>query len=294
MSKTVRVSVIVPAFKAGRTLQPVLDALRPQIGADTEVLVVESSGSSAAAALERAVPWVRVIAPAERTLPGAARNLGARAAFGSELVFLDADAVPGSAWLSSLRMSRVRSGATAVAGAVRNGTPGSATGTSSYLLEFSELFPHRRGLPLHGATCNLLVVRDAFEAAGGFCEDIWPGEDTILTAPWGRAGRLQFASDAAVWHLNRTALNDLLRHQHRLGRSFAVVCDRVDLPYDRFSRWPLLAAAPLLRLGALGGRLSDQPALLRRAARLTPLLALGLASWTAGVGAQRREQAHKR
>ena len=255
--------------------------------------MVESSGSSTASALERAAPWVQVIPLAQRTVPGAARNLGAQTAAGSELVFLDADAVPGPTWLASLRASLTRSGAIAVAGAVRNGTPASAIGTSSYLLEFSELFPHRRGLPLHGATCNLLVVRDAFEAAGGFCEDIWPGEDTILTAPWGRAGRLQFASDAAVWHLNRTGLSDLLRHQHRLGRSFAVVCDRVDLPYDRFSRWPLLAAAPLLRLGALGGRISDQPALLRRATGLTPLLALGLASWTAGVAAQRRDQARE-
>ncbi len=294
MSKTARLSIIIPAYRAERTLSRVLGALRPQIGADTEVLVVESSGSSAASALERTTPWVQVISLTRRTLPGAARNLGARAAVGTELVFLDADAVPGPTWLASLRASSTRTDAIAIAGAVRNGTPASAIGTSAYLLEFSELFPHRRGLPLHGATCNLFVTRDSFEAAGGFCEDIWPGEDTILTAPWGRAGRLQFASDAAVWHLNRTGADDLLRHQHRLGRSFVVVCDRVELPYARFSRWPLLAAAPLLRLGALGGRLSGHPALLRRAGRLMPLLAVGLTAWTAGVAAQRRDQAPKR
>jgi hypothetical protein len=191
------------------------------------------------------------------------------------------------AWLTQLEAGLGDGGAAAVAGAINNGTPNDAVGTTSYLLEFSEWTPGRRGTPLHGATCNLLVERAAFEAAGGFCEDIWPGEDTVLTVPWGRAKRLLFAPDAPVWHLNRTRLHDLMRHQYRLGRSFAAVCDRVDFPHGRFSRWPLLAAAPPLRLGALGARLSSQPALLGDAARVSPLLALGLTAWTAGVAAER-------
>jgi hypothetical protein len=202
------------------------------------------------------------------------------------LAFLDADALPGPTWLTRLQACLDRGGV-AVAGAVDNGTPHNAIGTTSYLLEFSELTPERRGPPLHGATCNLLVERHAFEAAGGFCEGVWPGEDTILTVPWARAKRLGFAPDAPVWHLNRTGLTDLLRHQFLLGRSFPAVCDRVDVPYARFSHWPLLPAAPALRLGALGIRLSSQPALLRKASRVSPLLALGLAAWGAGVAAAR-------
>jgi cellulose synthase/poly-beta-1,6-N-acetylglucosamine synthase-like glycosyltransferase len=213
--------------------------------------------------------------------------MGARAARGSRLAFLDADAVPGPTWLTRLLANLEDGGAVAAAGAVENGTPGNAVGTTSYLLEFSELTPGRRGPPLHGATCNLLVERHAFEAAGGFCEDVWPGEDTILTVPWGRAKRLRFAADAPIWHLNRTELAELLRHQYRLGRSFAAVCDRVEFPHGGFSRWPLLAGAPLLRLGALAPRLGSQPALLRDAMRVSPLLALGLAAWTAGVAAER-------
>jgi hypothetical protein len=178
-------------------------------------------------------------------------------------------------------------GAAAVAGAVHNGTPGDAAGTASYLLEFSELTPGRRGVPLHGATCNLLVDRTAFEAGGGFYEDVWPGEDTILTLPWGRAKRLRFARDATVWHLNRTGLRDLVAHQHRLGRSFPAVCDRVDFPHSRFSHWPLLATSPVLRLGAMFARLSGQPALVRDATRVAPWLCLGLAAWLSGVVAER-------
>jgi glycosyltransferase involved in cell wall biosynthesis len=283
-----RLSVIIPAFCADATLPRVLETLRPQIGPGTEVVVVDSSGLEHAAQLERAQPWVRVIGLPDRVLPGEARNLGADAARGSLLAFLDADALPGPTWLTGLRASLADAeGAAAVAGAVHNGTPNDAVGTTSYLLEFSEWTPGRRGPPPHGATCNLLVERTAFEAAGGFCEDVWPGEDTILTVPWGRAKRLLFAPEAPVWHLNRTALGDLLRHQYRLGRSFPAVCDRVDFPHGRFSRWPLLVFAPGLRFGALARRLSNQPALLREATRVSPLLGLGLAAWTAGVAAVR-------
>jgi glycosyltransferase involved in cell wall biosynthesis len=252
-----------------------------------EVLVVESSGMAAAAELQREQPWVRVIGRPERLLPGAARNLGARAARGSRLGFLDADAVPGPGWIAALEAAIDRDGCAAAAGAVHNGTPQSAVGTAAYLLEFSEWNPERRGAPLHGATCNLLVERSAFESAGGFCEDLWPGEDTLLTMPWGQAHRLDFAVGAGVWHLNRTGLGDFLAHQHRLGQAFALICDRVDFPHRRFSHWPLLAAAPALRAGAITRRLSRSPEQLAAAARVTHLLALGLTAWTAGVASQR-------
>jgi cellulose synthase/poly-beta-1,6-N-acetylglucosamine synthase-like glycosyltransferase len=251
------------------------------------VVVIDSSSIKHAAHLERDQPWLRVIGLPERRLPGEARNLGAQAAGGSLLAFLDADAVPGSTWLAQLRAAMNGGTAVAVAGAIHNGTPHDAIGTASYLLEFSEWTPGRRGTPLHGATCNLLVKRDAFERAGGFHEDIWPGEDTILTVPWGLGKRLVFAPDAPVWHLNRTRLVELVRHQYRLGRSFAAVCDRVDFPHRRFSRWPLLTAAPALRMGALSVRLAGQPALLREAARVSPLLTLGFGVWGAGVAAAR-------
>src|SRR5207302_9378133 len=109
----------------------------------------------------------------------------------------------------------------------------------------------------------------------------------ILTVPWSRSNRLQFAADACVWHLNRTELSDLMAHQYRLGRSFPAVCDRVEVPYRRYSHWPLLTTAPALRLAALGVRLARQPAMLSNAARLSPLLTLGLAAWGAGVATAR-------
>lgn len=288
MSRGAELSVIIPAYRSHATLARVLAALRPQLGTRAEVVVVESSGAEHAAALQASQPWVRVVGADERLLPGKARNLGVRSAEGSLLAFIDADAVPGPAWLASLRAGLDRGTAVAAAGAIRNGTPRDAIGTASYLLEFSEWTPGRRGRPLHGATCNMLVRREAFERAGGFDEDVWPGEDTIMTFPWGHENRLAFVPDAPVWHLNRTRLDDLVRHQFRLGQSFAVVCDRVDFPHGRFSRWPLLVSAPALRLAALGLRLAGQPRLMRAAALVSPLLVVGMGIWASGVAAARR------
>ena len=86
-----------------------LAALQPQIGADTEILLVDSSGFDAAEALQRSQPWVRVIGLPNRVAPGAARNLGSREARGSRLAFLDADAVPGAAWLAHTCAPRSKS-----------------------------------------------------------------------------------------------------------------------------------------------------------------------------------------
>ena len=279
-------TVVIPAYRAWSTLPLVLDALAPQVaGTSCEVVVVDSSGGDVHARLER-WPWVRVVAPAERTLPGPARNLGAAQATGEWIAFLDADAIPAPGWLRAL-LAAATAAVDAVGGTVRNGTPTDPIGTAGWLLEFSEFLPERQ-IPLrHAASCNLLVRRTTFEEAGGFPVDVWPGEDTIFTLPLADTGRLAFAPDAAVHHLNRTGFAEFLRHQRRLGMSFGVVCDRVPFPYRSFARPPLWWAAGVLRLAALARRLADNPRRAAAAVLLSPLLVLGLGAWTLGLVTRR-------
>jgi cellulose synthase/poly-beta-1,6-N-acetylglucosamine synthase-like glycosyltransferase len=281
-----QVSVIIPAYRADATLPMVLAALKPQVGSSVEVLVVESSGGESARELARAHPWLQVIALPQRTLPGAARNLAAQAARGSRLVFLDADAIPALDWLAQLERGAAE-GVVAVAGAVHNARPDSVVGTASHVLEFAEWTPRRRRPQLHAASCNLLVERSAFEESGGFCADVWPGEDTILTVSWGRSKRLGYAPGAGVWHLNRTRLPEMLRHQFRLGQAFVAICDRTAFPHARFSHWPFLILAPLLRIAHLARRFVHDRTLLRQSVASSPVIAAGLFAWTAGVAVER-------
>jgi cellulose synthase/poly-beta-1,6-N-acetylglucosamine synthase-like glycosyltransferase len=281
------ISVIIPAYRAWATLPSVLAALEPQLaGSNREVIVVESSGEHRGAALEQRWPWARFLTLPRRHLPGRARNLGARAARGEWLAFLDADAIPEADWLDQLERA-LGPGVDAVAGSVVNGTPGSSVGTAGYLLEFADWLPSAHRSLLHAATCNLIVRQTAFEELGGFVEDVFPGEDTIFTLPLARRGGLGFAPRACVRHLNRTSLREYLTHQRRLGKSFAEVCARVDFPHRAMGRPALAPLAVPFRLAALGRRLLRHPREALQALLLLPLLVLGLIAWGAGLAAAR-------
>ena len=282
-SQTVRTSVIIPAYDAWDTLPRTLEALRPQIeGVGRELILVESSGVVARKDIERRWPWVHAITPRVRTFPGTGRNLALEYARGELLAFTDADAVPQPGWLDGLEAALTPE-VDAVAGAVLNGTPWSAVGTSDYLLEFANWLPERQGRMLHGATCNLLVRRDVLVRAGGFPTDLWPGEDTIFTFRLGERGRLAFAPDARVFHLNRTRFSELVRHQYRLGSSFGHVCREVDFPRRAFTRLPLAPVAGPLRVPVLWLRLARWRRLRRGHAKVLPVALAGACAWSAGL-----------
>jgi glycosyltransferase involved in cell wall biosynthesis len=278
-----RTTVVVPAYRACGTLPATLAALEPQIAGDPgrELVVVDSTGDRAQEELEARWPWAQFICLPERALPGKARNIGVAAGSGELVAFTDADAVPAADWLDRLEAA-VGDGSDVAAGAVENGTPGSWVGTAAHLLEFSEWLPGlRRDLVPHGATCNLIARRAWLDGAGGFREDVFPGEDTILTIPEGRARRLRFVVDARVRHLNRTAPGEFLRHQRRLGEAFVIVCATVPFPHRWVARPALAPLAVLLRLGALARRLRGRDRV--RALVVLPLLVLGLCVWARGL-----------
>jgi len=282
----VRITVVIPAFDAWDTLPDVLDALEPQVArADREVILVESATGSRAGEMAGGRPWLQVVSLAERTLPGRSRNIGVARARGELLAFLDADAVPGGAWLDLLERSLDQGGdgVVAVAGAVLNANPWHPIGVAGHLLEFSDWLPGPRPGITHGASCNLLVRRPALEQAGGFPEDVFPGEDTILSFRLAATGRLLFAPDATVRHFGRTEPLEFLRHQQRLGAAFVVVCRSVAFPRRAMAR-PMLAPLTVpFRLAALARRLAGHPREAIAAVAVLPVLTAGLVAWAWGV-----------
>jgi GT2 family glycosyltransferase len=249
------------------------------------VIVVDSTGDRTQAEVETRWPWVRFLLVPQRMLPGAARNLAVQETDGELIAFTDADAVPAADWLDQLVAAI--GDAPAVAGSVENGTPGSMTGTAQYFLEFAEWLPERQKPLFHAATCNLLVRRDAFLAAGGFDERVWPGEDTILTLRWGREGHLRFAPRAVVRHLNRTGAREFLRHQARLGVAFFHVCRATGFPYRFLGHRPIAPLAAAARTLALYRQLRPSPPQLRRAVRILPVVLIGLVAWSVGFATAR-------
>jgi GT2 family glycosyltransferase len=189
-----------------------------------EILVADNGSTDASAAVATAwserYPQIRYVdAAAARGAPGA-RNAGARVALGDLLAFCDCDDVVRPGWLAAC--SDALETADVVAGVFDfwslNDLPESPPVPASMLqLPF---------LPA-GLGANLAVRHDAFDAVGGFAEELVTGEDIDLC--W----RLQIAGyhfvvepGAVVAKRDRTGFGDVFRQGYAFGRGGPVLYRR--------------------------------------------------------------------
>jgi GT2 family glycosyltransferase len=87
-----RISVVMPVYNAEALLGECLAALRASRGIDYEILVVDDSSTDRSPAIA-AAHACRVLPSGGRLGPAGARNLGARAARGEIVFFVDSDVV---------------------------------------------------------------------------------------------------------------------------------------------------------------------------------------------------------
>ena len=89
------ISVVVPAWRAEKTLAAALDSVLAQTWREIEVLVVDDASPDGTLALAQSYaardPRVRVIAQKENGGVSKARNCGVREARGEWIAFLDSD-----------------------------------------------------------------------------------------------------------------------------------------------------------------------------------------------------------
>jgi mycofactocin glycosyltransferase len=168
---------------------------------------------------EGAVP---VVAAAAVPTPGFARNRGAEVGSGDWLVFLDADAVPSEDLLDRYfdPLPRERAGLLA-GGVLDEAVPadGPATARYSYLrgtMRQEAFLGHGEwGFP---KTANAAFRRTAFEAVGGFREDIRAAEDADLAYRLRAEGwEIERREQAAVVHLSRKTLREFLAQKLSWG-----------------------------------------------------------------------------
>jgi len=210
-----RASVVIPAWNGWPLTRACLQALRPTLAPDDEVLVVDNGSEDATAAGLTDFGWVRVVSHA--TNLGFARgcNSGAAMATGEVVVFLNNDTIPVGGWLTELVTPFVDP---AVA----------ATGSRSNFVSGPQLVPNvpyrADRLPelamferswrsaTTGQTTEthrlvgfcLAVRRRAFDEIGGFDEGFAIGsyEDDDLCARLREAGgRLLIAHGSFVHHV---------------------------------------------------------------------------------------------
>jgi GT2 family glycosyltransferase len=97
------VSLVIVTYNSARYIAACLDAVLAQDYPDVEVVVVDSaSGDNTCDLIASSYPQVRLIRSDANIGYGAGNNLGARAARGDVLVFLNPDTVVEPGWLAAL------------------------------------------------------------------------------------------------------------------------------------------------------------------------------------------------
>ena len=255
----VRVTVVVPAYNANRTIAACVESLMRQVPRPDEVIVVDDCSEDDTAEVAAAC-GATVIRLGRNSGPGVARNAAAAAARSELLAFTDADCVAPPQWLGKMLAALEQPGVVAVTG----GYCGPIS--DSFLSRLQHLFIRERqaAMPEHiesTITSNFACRRSAFLAVGGFpvyCrraepeKAVWGNEDEELGYLLTRTGgRIRWLPDVGVKHLFRQTLSGYLRQQ----RFYA---ERIVMSHFRFpqmartrSNYSRLAGA--LHIAAVGG-----------------------------------------
>ena len=226
-SVTVIIPVMDRAEELGRCLRSLERVRYPR--ELLEVIVVDDGSADDSVAVARA-HGASVVASGGRGLgPASSRNRGARAARGEILAFVDSDCTASSGWLEEL-VGRFGDPEVAAVGGRVEGMH-VATRLDRYEAQMSSLSLGVRERSEKGGddtfylpTCNLLVRKQAFLAAGGFREGMHVGEDVDLA--WrlrDRGWRLVYSPVGWVWHEHRNRLGAFLTRRFEYGTSEALL-----------------------------------------------------------------------
>lgn len=200
-----KVSVIIPAYNAEKTIGKCLQALIGQFypAGSYEIIVVDdgSTDNTGKIAKEHDIHYIRQ----DNQGPAAARNRGCREARGGILLFTDSDCVPDADWIKEMVKPFKDSKVMAVKGAYR-------TKQKNIVARFAQLeFEERFEILKRAESIDMIDTysagfrKEAFIQMGGF-DTSFPvanNEDTELSYRMSKSGfKMVFNPGAIVYHLD--------------------------------------------------------------------------------------------
>jgi GT2 family glycosyltransferase len=210
------ISLVIPVHDGGAAFERCLDAVERLVSPPSfEVLVVDDGSCDGSGQLASA-RGARVLRQTPKRGPAAARNLGARAARGEILFFLDADCeIRPDALAQAERAFAADPGLAALFGSY-DADP-AAPGAVSQFKNLYHHWTHQRGAEEAGtfwAGCGA-IRRQRFLALGGFDERRY-AEPSIEDIELGyrlheSGGRIRLLKSLQVRHLKRWTLGALVR-----------------------------------------------------------------------------------
>ena len=216
-------------------------------GPSVEVVVADD-GSIDDTASQAKAAGARVLSTGTVTgNPAIARNLAAREAHGSVLLFLDGDCLPETGWLER-HLAAHDLGHPLVGGSLSLPPGLSWTARCDYYASAYHVHPRRKaGLVPNHTPANLSVRKELFASTCGFV-DRQPVADGHEELAWqaalaDRGIRPYFEPSARARHFNRPGLGNLFRRSYRWGYSALEAKST-----SGAARLPLLYRFPLMTL----------------------------------------------
>ncbi len=208
-------AVIIPHYNDVTRLRRCLEALVPQAGPETEIVVADNGSDQDLSGIAADFPTVRILHETRKGA-GLARNLGVAETTAPWLMFIDSDCVPAPDWLAVGQ--RIARPGTVIGGRVDvfHETPAPQSGAEAFETVFAfhmrDYFERKAFL---GAG-NLVLPRDVFEATGGFRTGV--SEDVEWSQRAASKGfTLAFEDDFAAGHPSRSDWGALVRKWRRLA-----------------------------------------------------------------------------
>lgn len=221
------VSVVIPVKDRAEDLRHCLNSLKslayPQDR--LQVVVVDDGSRDETPAVAQQLGATLVRSGAVGGGPALARNRGAQEARGEIIAFIDSDCTAAENWLLDLLPAFSDSEVAAVGGFVDGMHDGSPLDRyeavmSSLNLGRREMIGGRGGDTFYLPSCNLLVRKKAFNAAGGFRTELKVGEDVDLTWRLRDSGwKIQYLPYGIVYHAHRSVVWPFMKRRFDYGTS---------------------------------------------------------------------------
>lgn len=279
---TKKISVVVGAVDASRSLSRCLDALRVSCaGLDCEVIVVSAGGKATAEAADSA-PGVRTITMPEDTLTPMLWSEGIATATGEVVALTTAHCFVTEGWARSV-LGVIERGAAAVGGPMRLASDSSNVDAAIFFLRYSAYLDGRPDGPTQDiAGDNCAYVRDRIPA------NAWSRENGFWEVDVNRS--IAASRDTIVWSSKAVAefgqsfrLRSIARHRFEHGRLFGR--SRVSRGESRARIAGGSPIVPFVLLSRIARRVSRRPEYRKRFFASIPAILALATCWASGEAA---------
>ncbi len=219
-----KISVVICAYNAERTMDPCLRSLCELNYPNYEVIVVNDGSTDGTLAISERYPF-RIISQTNQGL-SVARNVGIEAATGEIVAFTDSDCVADPDWLTYLAYRFVHDGYVAVGGpnfpppeeARTAACVAAAPGGPTHVLLNDQVAEHIPG-------CNMAFRKSILEQIRGF-DPMFRAAGDDVDVCWrlqNQGYAIGFSPAAVVWHFRRNTVKAYIKQQMGYGKAEALL-----------------------------------------------------------------------